>query len=316
MPYSYGIAEGVSQAGEAIAAGLERRFDKAEARARERKSSMQIGKLLDEETLQILGQKSPEMAQMLRSIRPGLASGDLTLSDVAPLLSKDLFPKPESELEKAQANYYNAFTPTTVAEMTGSETQSQDTIQVPELSSTESMLKKVPLLPGQALLESVGRKTGQLTRMREVPKGLEESYKARTAAAATGLGDTANIAVAEREMMQQSFPQDGDTYESRLTKEQSIDNFIANKIELLDKIVDAKVPMIASGRRLIPDPTYQALKKQALIDRKKLGQAQVMYKEMFKEANKKMPPIGAEQKKVSKLSDSQKAIRDRLLGGK
>lgn len=191
----------------------------------------------------------------------------------------------------------------------------QPTIQTPEQSalkqaqplSTESMLQKEPVLPGQVLIESGLRTLGRKARMRETQKSLEGSYAAKTAQAARGFGDTANVAVEERKMMGESFPKDGDSYEGRLAMEDSLlgpNGFFNKKEPELEKLMNQQVPMIIlgvskNGPRYGPDPAILAQKKQAATDLARLKQTRTLYEQMYEEANRKMPPIGASGKPVS-----------------
>lgn len=160
-----------------------------------------------------------------------------------------------------------------------------------------------PLVPGQALLESGRRALGRGLRMRETQRALMKSYAAKTAQAARGFGDTANIAVAEREMMQSSFPQDGDTVEGRTVLKESLlgpDGFFNSKEAQLLKQIQQPAPMMLkgvskSGPRFEADPTILAQKRQAATDLARLQQTKVLYQQMFDEADQKMPPIGTDQ---------------------
>ena len=160
-----------------------------------------------------------------------------------------------------------------------------------------------PLAPGQALLESGKRAVGRGLRMRETQRALMKSYAAKTAQAARGFGDTANIAVAEREMMQGSFPQDGDTLEGRTVMEDSLlgsQGFFISKEAQLLKQIQQPAPMVLkgmskSGPRFEADPAILAQQRQAATDLARLQQTKVLYQQMFDEAREKMPPIGAGQ---------------------
>jgi len=160
-----------------------------------------------------------------------------------------------------------------------------------------------PLVPGQALFESGKRALGRGLRMRETQRALTKSYAAKTAQAARGFGDTANIAVVEREMMQSSFPQDGDTQEGRTVMEDSLlggTGFFDIKEAELVKQIEQTAPMILkgiskSGPRFEADPAILAQKRQAATDLARLRQTRILYQQMFDEAREKMPPIGTGQ---------------------
>ena len=159
------------------------------------------------------------------------------------------------------------------------------------------------LLPGQALLESGIRSAGRGLRMRETQRALMNSYSAKTAQAARGFGDTANVAVEERKMLAGSFPQDGDTVEGRKTLRESLlgtTGFFNTKEAELLKQIQQPAPQILkgvskSGPRFEVDPTIMAQKRQAATDLARLQQTKILYQQMFDEADAKMPPIGAQR---------------------
>lgn len=168
-------------------------------------------------------------------------------------------------------------------------------------SFTDQQLSPTPLKPGEALFETAKRAVGRMTKEREVQSGLQDVYAARTAQAAKGFGDTANIAVAEREMLQSSFPQDGETYDRRLTKEQSLNQtFTTIRQRLQGVLAKPDQQTLAgyskSGPRFELDKTIQSQKKQAANDLQRLDQTEALYQQMYQEAAKKMPPIGSVSK--------------------
>ena len=189
----------------------------------------------------------------------------------------------------------------------------------PTKTSTETQLEPTDLKFGQVGSERVGRWAGRKIGERETERGLEASYSAKTAQAAKGFGDTANIAVEERKMILDSFPRDGDSYESRLTIEQSMlgpEGFFESKEKLLTEIINKPTPQILlgmskNGPRYGVDPTVLAEKKQAVTDLSRLKQTRVLYEQMYEEANKKMPPIGS---KLRDLAPEERDIVSDLLG--
>lgn len=178
--------------------------------------------------------------------------------------------------------------------------------------STERLLEPTKLeYPGQVLVESGKRAIGRMVRERETPRALEASYKAKTAQAARGFGDTANIAAVERKMMEESFPKDGDSYEGRITLERSLfdpqSGFFPMKKSMLQQILSQSTPMVPSSLSggkvsLRADPAIEAAKRQAATDLSRLQQTEVLYRQMFEEANRKMPPIGARLRQSELLS--------------
>jgi len=169
---------------------------------------------------------------------------------------------------------------------------------LPSVTSTERLLIPTKVVPGQALAETGIRAIGRNIRVRETARSLTRSYQAKTATAARAFGDSANIAIKEREFMQQSFPQDSDTYEGRLVLEKSVLDFFDSKEQDLSNLASQPVPQTLAGfsragARYVADPAITAQRKGALEDLRKLRQARIQYTQMFEEANRDLPPIGA-----------------------
>lgn len=176
--------------------------------------------------------------------------------------------------------------------------QSPAAATAPPKTMTEQYLSPTEVMPGQVALESVGRTLGRKGRLRETATGLEESYSSKTASAAKGFSDTGNIAVAEREMMSNSFPKDNDSFEGRVTKERSINDFFEKKEAHLLEILARPIPQIMKGvsrhgPRYEADPSALAARKSAQQDLDHLRATRVQYQQMYEEAAQKMPPIGA-----------------------
>ena len=156
-----------------------------------------------------------------------------------------------------------------------------------------------PSLPaGQIPVERASRAIGRLLGVRETPKALMESYAAKTATAARGLGDTANIAVEERKMMADSFPRDGESQEARNRREQSLMAFFDQKESLLQELANQPLPQILKGTsrfgpRYEVDPAAISARREAVKDLQKLRQTRLLYQQMYKEANQLMPAIGS-----------------------
>jgi len=143
----------------------------------------------------------------------------------------------------------------------------------------------------------VGRAAGRAIGARETQSGFQEPFAAQTAAAARGFGDTANIAVAERKMIQESFERDGETYERRVSRRSRLRNFFHEKTNSLQSILAQPVPQILkgvsrSGPRYEADPALLQARRQAATDLSRLQQTQLLYEQMWKEADRVMPAIG------------------------
>ena len=185
-------------------------------------------------------------------------------------------------------------------------------------TSTARAYDPTSTYPGQIFLESLLRKAGKGLRLRETARALEASYGAKTAQAARGFGDTANVAVEERKMMQESFPKDENSYEGRDTLEASLllpGGFFDDKEKMLNEIINKPTPLMMkgvskSGPRYETDPTILADKRQAITDLSRLRQTRQLYKQMYEEANQKMPPIGAKRSQEAPASIGPTLMQD------
>ena len=174
--------------------------------------------------------------------------------------------------------------------------------------------------PGRIPLERAGRAVSRAIGIRETPKALMESYSAKTAAAAKGFGDTANIAVEERKMVTTSFPRDGESAEARQARKQSLDDFFTQKIELMQQTLHQPTPQILkgysrSGPRYEVDSSIVAAKRQAAQDLSRLKQTQVLYDQMYAEADRLMPAIGTEMSSEPNFSSEEEAEAANLPSG-
>ncbi len=221
--------------------------------------------------------------------------------------------KAGTENLKAQGSYYKSLSETGAGIAPATAATPADQPPKPAaISATEAALKPTDLKPGQALIESGARAFGRMTRSRETQKALEESYQAKTAAAARGLGDTANVAVEERKMLAASFPKDGDTYESRSTMEGSMNSFFDKKEAELQQAANQAVPLVLigqskSGPRYGQDSTVIASKKKAQEGLLQLRQTRALYQQIYSEAAEKMPPIGSEARQTPSVTQEQRA---------
>ena len=120
--------------------------------------------------------------------------------------------------------------------------------------------------------------------------------------------------------MQQSFPQDGDTFERRNILEQSVIQFFDDKERDLTHIANQSAPQILvgyskTGPRYQADPAIMAQRKGALEDLRKLRQARIQYTQMFEESNRLMPPIGVQSRTDNTFSSEQEAEAANLPSG-
>ena len=170
---------------------------------------------------------------------------------------------------------------------------------VPQTSTPKAIEPNVGIegLPVANRIAQGSRAVQRFLGGRQQQASITKTYSAQTAALAKGLSDSGNIAVAERGMVLNAAPTDGETWVSRQVKDNSMTEMFDSRETVLNEIIQRPIQQIVTGAgtrglRAQLDPTAIALKKDAQQQLLQLRSARASWRQLFDQANRDMPAIG------------------------